>query len=142
MRRREFIAALGCAAGALPFAARAQQTKIPRIGVIWIGSPEHESVVLGSLRKALADQEYVFGRDLVFDERYANGKEERIATLIAELLAVGVDVLVTPGTLPIKRRRRSPSFPSAPSSTLGSRPASLGRAATSPASTIRRTIIA
>ena len=35
----------------------------------------------------------------MFDERYANGKEERIATLIAELLAVGVDVLVTPGTL-------------------------------------------
>ena len=34
----------------------------------------------------------------MFDERYANGKEERIATLIAELLAVGVDVLVTPGT--------------------------------------------
>jgi len=97
MRRRTFIA-LFSVAGAWPLAVRAQQTKIPRIGVIWIGSPEHESVVLGSLRKALADQGYVFGRDLVFDERYANGKEERIATLIAELLAVGVDVLVTPGT--------------------------------------------
>ena len=97
MRRRTFIALLSVA-GAWPLAARAQQTKIPRIGVVWIGSPEHESVVLGSLRKALADQGYVFGRDLVFDERYANGKEERIATLIAELLAVGVDVLVTPGT--------------------------------------------
>ena len=97
MRRRTFIALLSVA-GAWPLAARAQQTKIPRIGVVWIGSPEHESVVLGSLRKALADQGYVFGRDLVFDERYANGKEERIATLIAELLTVGVDVLVTPGT--------------------------------------------
>jgi putative tryptophan/tyrosine transport system substrate-binding protein len=97
MRRRKFIALLSVA-GAWPLAARALQTKIPRIGVVWIGSPEHESVVLGSLRKALADQGYVFGRDLVFDERYANGKEERIATLIAELLAVGVDVLVTPGT--------------------------------------------
>jgi putative ABC transport system substrate-binding protein len=98
MRRRAFIAALGCAAAAWPLAARAQQTKIPRVGVIWIGSPERESVVLGSLRKALADQGYIFGRDLVFDERYAEGKEERIPTLIAELLAVGIDVLVTPGT--------------------------------------------
>ena len=97
MSCREFIGLVGGAA-AWPFVARAQQAKIPRVGVIWIGSPEHESVVLGSLRKALADQGYVFGRDLVFDERYANGKEERIATLIAELLAVGVDVLVTPGT--------------------------------------------
>jgi putative tryptophan/tyrosine transport system substrate-binding protein len=97
MRRRDFITLLSVT-GAWPLAARAQQTKIPRIGVIWIGSPEHESVVLGSLRKALADKGYVFGRDLVFDERYANGKEERIATLIAELLAVGVDVLVTSGT--------------------------------------------
>ena len=53
MRRRTFIALLSVA-GAWPLAARAQQTKIPRIGVVWIGSPEHESVVLGSLRKALA----------------------------------------------------------------------------------------
>ena len=98
MRRRAFIAALGCAAAAWPLAARAQQAKIPRVGVIWIGSPEHESVVLGSLRQGLAERGYVLGRDLVFDERYAEGKEERIPTLIAELLAVGADVLVTPGT--------------------------------------------
>ena len=96
MRRREFIGLVGGAA-AWPFVARAQQTKIPRVGVIWIGSPERESVVLGGLRQGLAERGYVLGRDLVFDERYAEGKEERIPTLIAELLAVGADVLVTPG---------------------------------------------
>jgi putative tryptophan/tyrosine transport system substrate-binding protein len=97
MRRREVLGVLGGAA-AWPLVARAQQTKIPRVGVVWIGSPEHESVVLGALRQGLADRGYVFGRDLVFDERYAEGKEERIPTLIAELLATGVEVLVTPGS--------------------------------------------
>ena len=42
------------AAAARPSFARPQQAKIPRIGVIWIGTPEHESIVLGGLRKALA----------------------------------------------------------------------------------------
>ena len=35
--------------------------------------------------------------DLAFDERYAEGKPERVPALIGELLAAQVDVLVTPG---------------------------------------------
>jgi len=34
----------------------------------------------------------------VFEERYANGSSERVASLIDELLALNVNVLVTPGT--------------------------------------------
>jgi putative ABC transport system substrate-binding protein len=41
---------------------------------------------------------YVVGRNLVFEERYANGNPERVPALIAELLALKIDVLVTPGT--------------------------------------------
>ena len=96
MRRRAFIGLLSAAA-AWPFAAHAQQTKIPRIGFVWIGSPQRESVAVEGLRRGLADLGHVFGRDLVFEERYAEGKTDQIPTLIAELLALGVDVLVTPG---------------------------------------------
>jgi putative ABC transport system substrate-binding protein len=97
MRRRAFLAGLGCAAAARPFAARAQQAKIPRVGFVWIGSPEHESISVGGLKQGLAERGYLLGRNLIFDERYADGKPERIPALIAELLAGGVDVLVTPG---------------------------------------------
>ena len=38
----------------------------------------------------------MFDRDLIFDERYAYRKTEQTPALIADLLAIGVDVLVTP----------------------------------------------
>jgi len=41
---------------------------------------------------------YVVGRNLLLEERYANGNPERVASLIDELLALNVNVLVTPGT--------------------------------------------
>ena len=96
MRRRAFLGLMGLAA-AWPLLARAQQTKIPRVGFVWIGSPEHESLSAGGLRQGLLERGYVFGADLAFDERYAEGKPERVPALIGELLAAQVDVLVTPG---------------------------------------------
>jgi putative tryptophan/tyrosine transport system substrate-binding protein len=74
-----------------------QEAKIRRVGFAWIGSPEHESLSVSGLRQGLTERGYVLGRDLVFDERYAEGKPERIPALITELLAGGANVLVTPG---------------------------------------------
>src|SRR6202163_4468333 len=54
------------------------------------------------LRQGFADRGYVVGRNLVLEERYADGDPERLAALIAELIALPVDVLMTPGT-PITR---------------------------------------
>jgi hypothetical protein len=100
MRRREFITLLGGAAG-WPLAARAQQPVTPRIGYIWIGT-RGTDVSNAGLRQGLDDRGYAVGRNLVLEERYADGHAERLPALIAELLAVKVDVLVTPGT-PITR---------------------------------------
>jgi putative tryptophan/tyrosine transport system substrate-binding protein len=50
------------------------------------------------LRQGLMDRGYVVGRNLMIEERYAGGNLERIPALIAELLAMNIDVLVTPGT--------------------------------------------
>ena len=86
MRRRELLSLAGAAA-AWSFAARAQSTKIPRVGFVWIGSPERESQAVGGLKKELAERGYVLGRDLVFEERYAYGKQDQIPPLIAEVPA-------------------------------------------------------
>jgi putative ABC transport system substrate-binding protein len=96
MRRREFIAWLGAAAtpGAWPLSAPAQPTKIPRVGYVWFGRPD-PNVGLAGLRQGLADRGYVLGRNLLLEERYAEGDRARVPGLIAELLALDVDVLVT-----------------------------------------------
>jgi putative ABC transport system substrate-binding protein len=46
------------------------------------------------LRRA-ADLGYVEGRDLVFERRFAEGKQERLPGLAVELVRLNVDVIVT-----------------------------------------------
>ena len=105
MRRREFIAALGGVAG-WPLVARAQQT--PRVGYVWIGTPDND-VSLAGLRQGLADRGYVAGRNLLLETRYAEGHPERVPELISELLAIPVDLLVTPGTPVTQAAQRATS---------------------------------
>jgi putative tryptophan/tyrosine transport system substrate-binding protein len=101
VRRREFISLLGGTAVTWPLAARGQQPATPRIGYVWIGAPGTDEGTAGLLQ-GLKDKGYVLGRNLLLEERYAEGNAERLPALIAELLALNVDILVTPGT-PITR---------------------------------------
>jgi putative ABC transport system substrate-binding protein len=73
MKRRAFLSLMGLAA-AWPLAMRAQQTKIPRVGFLWIGPPEPETTTSKGIKKGLAEHGYVLSRDLIFDARYAEGK--------------------------------------------------------------------
>jgi putative ABC transport system substrate-binding protein len=97
MRRRDFLQ-LTAGATAWPMAARAQQSKISRIGYIWLGWPKDQAPSIRGLRQGLTDRGYVLGRDVEIEERYAEGNPEKTPALIADLLALGVDVLVTVGT--------------------------------------------
>src|SRR5438552_3312794 len=108
MKRREFITLLGSAAAAWPLAARAQQSGTPKVGYVWIG--ERSGDVSGAgLRQGLVDKGYEIGRNLVLEERYAHGDSEKVPMLIAELLALKVDVLVTVGTSISLAARRATS---------------------------------
>jgi putative ABC transport system substrate-binding protein len=93
MRRREFIGLAGGAA-AWAIGARAQSNKIPRVGYFWPGFSNPNSGLAG-FRQGLADRGFVLGQNLVLEERYAEGDLGRTPALLAELLALGVDVLVT-----------------------------------------------
>jgi putative tryptophan/tyrosine transport system substrate-binding protein len=108
MKRREFLAGLGGIATVWPRAAQAQQA-IPRVGYVWIGVRNGTDVSNAGLRQGLADRGYEIGRNLILEERYANGDWNRIPTLISELLALNVDVLVTVGTVTSLAAQRATS---------------------------------
>jgi putative ABC transport system substrate-binding protein len=98
VRRRAFISLLGGAA-AWPLAARAQHPgKIPRVGFMGNSTAALEANLVGPFREGLRELGYHEGRNIVIEYRWADGKYERFPTLVAELLAVPVDVIVTAGT--------------------------------------------
>jgi putative tryptophan/tyrosine transport system substrate-binding protein len=94
MRRREFITLFGGAAVAWPLAARAQQSKMARIGALYIGTADSESFKK-ELRQGLRELGYVEGQNISFEFRSAEGKLDRLPELAAELVRLKVDVIVT-----------------------------------------------
>jgi putative tryptophan/tyrosine transport system substrate-binding protein len=77
-----------------PLAAGAQQLrKIPRIGYLGETPGPH----VDALRQGLQDLGYVEGQNLVIEYRSAEGKNERLPALAAELVGLPVDVIIAPG---------------------------------------------
>ncbi|QOZ12566.1 ABC transporter substrate-binding protein [Bradyrhizobium sp. CCBAU 51765] len=109
MKRRDFVTLLSAAVVALPLAAHAQQPAVPRVGYVWSGARGTDVYYQTGFRQGLADLGYVVGRNLLLEERYADGKPERVPALIAELLKLNVDVLVTPGTPTSQAAQRATS---------------------------------
>ena len=98
MRRRDFLGVLSGAA-LMPLAARGQQrANVPRIGFLGNSTATLEANLVGPFRGALRELGYQEGRNIAIEYRWAEGKYERFPALIAELLAAGVEVIVTAGT--------------------------------------------
>src|SRR5215467_10189162 len=77
--------------------AEAQQAKtVPRIGYL---APDSHAPTLQSFRQGLRDLGYVEGKNILVEPRYVEGKQERVPSLVAELVQLKVDVVVT-GSLP------------------------------------------
>jgi putative tryptophan/tyrosine transport system substrate-binding protein len=93
MNRRAFITLLGSALAAWPLAARAQQSKVARIGALYIGLADAESFNR-ELREGLRELGYVEGQNITFEFRSAGGKLDRLPELAAELVRLKVDVIV------------------------------------------------
>ena len=99
MKRRDFLSLICVAIATLPRPAHAQAGRIPRVGILWhAGSAEEEGAYYTGLRQGFRDLGYVEGRNIHFDHRFPNEMPERFRSMIAELVALKVDVLVTVGT--------------------------------------------
>ena len=96
MRRRDFIAVLGGAAAALPFAALAQQ-QTPLVGFLNSASPDTYRFNADSFREGLAKAGFVEGRNVRIEERWARGDYGALPALAAELVATGVVAIAATG---------------------------------------------
>jgi putative ABC transport system substrate-binding protein len=98
VKRRDFITLLGGAA-AWPLAAGAQQpARVPRIGFLGNSTAALEANLVEPFRDGLRELGYEEGRNVLIDYRWAEGDYQRFPALIAELIALQVDVFVTAGT--------------------------------------------
>jgi hypothetical protein len=83
--RRELLAALGSTAVVWPLAARAQQPAMPVIGFLGSASPDLYAIRLRTFRQALKEAGYVEGQNVSIEFRWAEGQNDRLPTLAAEL---------------------------------------------------------
>jgi len=84
---------------ALGVPAAAQQTKkIVRIGLLSNNRPSPMPPAIEAFRQGLGGLGYVEGKNLLIEYRWAAGKDDSYAPLAAELVSLGVDVIVTQGT--------------------------------------------
>jgi putative ABC transport system substrate-binding protein len=73
--------------------------KLVRIGVLRPGSPPDP--LIETFRRALQELGYVEGRNLSLEIRWAEGRDERLPDLAAELVRLKVDVIVAGGGPPL-----------------------------------------
>jgi len=83
---------------ALCVSVQAQQTiKVPRIGFLSALSASSMATRMDAFRQGLRELGYVEGENITIESRYADGRLEHLAALVAELLRDKVDVIVTTG---------------------------------------------
>jgi putative ABC transport system substrate-binding protein len=101
MRRREFIILLGGTA-AWPLAARAQQaaSTVRRIGLLLPGNARTTAVrgQLEAFRQGLKEYGRVEGQNIILEYRFAEGKEDALPAIAAELARLRLDVIVAEAT--------------------------------------------
>ncbi len=96
MDRRTFVGAVAAALFTSPLAVEAQQAgRIPRIGYLGQNSAESGAHLLVAFRQALGERGWVEGQNIHIEFRYADGKVDRLPALVAELIRLKVDVIVT-----------------------------------------------
>jgi putative tryptophan/tyrosine transport system substrate-binding protein len=86
IRRREFIAALGGVMSAWPLPAGAEQISTAAIGLLDEGSAGNRAHLMEAFRSGLATGDYIEGRNLALEFRYADGELRRLPELARDLV--------------------------------------------------------
>ncbi len=108
MERRTFISALAGGLLSGPLAAGAQQPeKVRRIGILIASSASFIAPYIETFRQALHGLGYVEGQNIAIEYRYAEGNYDWLPVLAADLVRLGVDIIVTEGTPPTRAAKQA-----------------------------------
>jgi putative tryptophan/tyrosine transport system substrate-binding protein len=111
MRRRQFITLIGGAA-AWPLAARAQQGKPPTIGFLGPLTQAAQSKWTAAFVERLREHSWIEGRTVGIEYRWADGRGDRLAEILAEFIRLKVALIVTGGTAAvIAAKKATPAIP-------------------------------
>jgi putative tryptophan/tyrosine transport system substrate-binding protein len=98
MRRRDFVIQGAAAAALWPLAANAQQAAMPTIGFLHSGSAETNTKRLAGFRKGLGDAGFVEGRNVTIEFRWADGHNDWLPGMAADLIRKPVTLITTLST--------------------------------------------
>jgi putative tryptophan/tyrosine transport system substrate-binding protein len=111
MNRKILCLALCALLLALCSAAEAQQPgKIPRIGFLQRRVPPtstNPDPLGDAFRKGLRDLGYIDGKTILIEQRYGEGRDDRLHHLIDELIQLKVDLLVIPTSQGIRAAKQA-----------------------------------
>jgi putative ABC transport system substrate-binding protein len=97
MKRREFITLVGGTVIAWPLAARAQQPAMPLIGFLSSLSASVTSKRISSFGEGLSETGYTVGRDVTVEARMAEGQNDRLPALAADLVGGQMRLIAASG---------------------------------------------
>ena len=112
MKRRQFITLLGGAAATWPLAARAQQAgKLPTIGFLGTASASAWGPWIAAFVQRLRALDWIEGRTVAIEYRWAEGRTERYAEIAAEFVRLKVDIIVTSGSAVLAAKQATSVIP-------------------------------